>query len=606
MLRQGDWVKIKYGEHAGSYGKIAAVNKDASYHVLPYNKENEPSAMVCLEESGVELLEPLLLDRDALIDLARARKVYRDYATQVFPMFNIKAEDHYALSSDDIVEALQNINKNADCLNGFKEWFWMLQNVFYENLEIEPRYEGIFFSDAPENDDELFATIYCLTERLYWKLEERFVNREDTEKYIVKFENEPNWNDDFLFGVGLEETAYKAVCEDIFSRVRMYHYNMERPREEWMYSPSQKRHIIGKYETDDEILCAPAEEKALYRKCLLDLAALNDTQALKTLAWGYYEGRSVFKQSFRQAEKYLLKLYAKNGDPFAANSLGYIYYYGRTNKGEPNYEKAFHYFSYGALAGLDESIYKCGEMLIYGKGTMRNLDTGMNLIIDGYKDSLQRFSDGEFDNKFADYALRMGNICRENLILGMGPRDAYKFYLEAEFAIKKRMEVGSFFGDEIVAENIRKAIEKMRQDYKPDLNRCVLKADFPIYISHIFEDRFPIRVTIAKEGSHYYLRMGRFRLIPGDEPKILVTFPELSYVDLLSELKFRLEDVGVVKIPEKGSTFLADGFTKNENTKALEFYSNGECIAAIEAKWFVIDVTKEKMLAKLEANKFLK
>ena len=87
--------------------------------------------------------------------------------------------------------------------------------------------------------------------------------------------------------------------------------------------------------------------------------------------------------------------------------------------------------------------------------------------------------------------------------------------------------------------------------------------------------------------------MGRFRLIPGDEPKILVTFPELSYVDLVSELKFRLEDTGVVKIPEGKEAFLADGFTRNEHTGALEFYFSGECIAAVEAKWFVIDVSKD-------------
>ena len=34
----------------------------------------------------------------------------------------------------------------------------------------------------------------------------------------------------------------------------------------------------------------------------------------------------------------------ENGDTFAANSLGYIYYYGRVNNGIPEYDKAYKYF----------------------------------------------------------------------------------------------------------------------------------------------------------------------------------------------------------------------------------------------------------------------
>ena len=156
-----------------------------------------------------------------------------------------------------------------------------------------------------------------------------------------------------------------------------------------------------------------------------------------------------------------------------------------------------------------------------------------------------------------------------------------------------------FFGDEEVSCQIREALSKIREEFHPDPDKTELKADFPIYISHIFEDRYPIKVTIRMEQGSYYLKMSRFRLIPGEEPKVLVTFPELSYVDLVTELKFRLEDVGVIKIPEKGETFLADGFTKNELTNALEFYSGGECIAAVEARWYVIDVAKEKKLKKM-------
>ena len=602
MFRQGDWVTIKYGEYQGSYGRISAVNVSRTYKVLPYNKEGEPGSVIDLDASVLELIEPLHVDREELKKLVTAEVMYRDIATHVFPIFNIQASEGYKLQAEDIVKALKNINSGSDPLGRFKEWFWLIQNIFYKDLDIEDRYREDVFSDAPETRDELFSTVFSLTESLYWKLEERFVSKEDTERYIVKFDEDSQWDDSLILGSGLEETAYKAVCEDIAARVRTFEYNRIRPREEWIYCASQKRHIINTYENEEDLKEASASDKALYRQCVQDLYELNDTQAMKILAWGYLEGSPVYRQSFRQAEKYLQKLYQKTGDPYAANALGCICYAGLTRKGEPDYDKAFRYFSYGSLAGIDESLYHCGDMLIHGQGTVKNIDTGMNLIVDGYKDTMYRFSEGEFDNRFADYAFRMGNICRENLILGMGARDAYKFYLEAGFAIEKRMKAGGFFRDDITAERIQKALQSIREEYQPDPDRNILRADFPIYISHIFEDRFPIRVTIGKDKAGHYLKMGRFRLIPGEEPKVLVTFPELSYVNLVSELVFRLEQVGVIKTPDSGETFLADGFTKNEHTNALEFYSAGDCIAAVEAKWFVIDVTKEKMLMKMNAG----
>ena len=602
MFRQGDWVTIKYGEYQGSYGKVSGIHRDGSAMVIPYSKDGEPGSMISLDGSGLELIEPLMVNREELIKLVTAQVMYRDIATHVFPIFNIRAEQEYPLQAEDIAQALRNINRSKDPLGRFKEWFWLIQNIFYQDLDIERRYKEDTFSDAPETEDELFSTIFSLTEKLYWKLEERFVSREDSEKYIVRFDDDSHWDDSLLGSTNLEETAYKAVCEDIAGRVRTFEYNRERPREEWIYCLSQKRHIINSYENDEELKQASPAAKALYRECVRDLAEKNDTQAMKILAWGYLEGSPVYRQSFRQAEKHLQKLYRETGDPFAANALGCICYEGLAGKGEPEYEKAFRYFSYGALAGIDESIYHAGDMLIHGHGTVKNIDTGMNLIVDGYKDTMYRFSEGEFDNRFADYALAMGNICREDLILGMGVRDAYKFYLEAGFAIKKRMKAGGFFRDDITADRIQKALHEIREEYKPDRDKSVLRADFPIYISHIFEDKFPIRVTLGKSRNGPFLKMGRFRLIPGEEPKFLVTFPELSYVSLVSELTFRLEQVGVMKTPDSGETFLADGFTKNDHTNALEFYSGGECIAAVEAKWFVIDVTKEKMLMKMNGE----
>jgi len=600
MFQQGDWVTIKYGEYSGSYGKVSARLKNGTYKILPYNKNNEPRDITDMDESGIALIEPMVFGLKELKEFALGKKLYRNIADRVFPPFNIRVTASYRMTADDIAYALTGINRMKDFLDAFKEWFWLIQNVLYDNLEIDGRYDEKVFSDMPETDDELFSTIYGLTEKLYWRLEERFAGKEESEKFIIKFDGENGWNDDFIFETSIEETAYKAVCDDIISRVGSYKYNKVRAKDEWILSPSQKRHIISSYEDDEALKKAGSEEKKIYKKSVRELSLQGDTQALKILAWGYFEGSGICRQSFRQAEKYLKLLYNKTGDPYAANALGYIYYHGYGMKDGPDPENAFKYYTYAAIAGVDEALYMTGDMLIHGKGTVRNIDVGINLIVDGYKESLIRFSEGEYMGRFADYALRMGNICRENIILGMGSRDAYKFYLEAKFSIQKRMSLGGLVGDTDVAAEIDEGIRAIKETYRPDIAKSILKADFPIYISHFFEDRFPVKIAIRKEGRSYYLKMSRFRIIPGDESKVLVAFPELSYVDLVSELSFRLEDVGVVKVPDAGPVFLADGFTKNEHTGALEFYANGDCVAAVEAKWFVIDVTKEKMLKKMD------
>lgn len=607
VFAQGDWVTFKYGEFIGKYGKVVKAESDGSVLAIPYNvPEDEQSAKV-FQPDNLEIIEPYVFSEDELKTLVRAEKFYRDYAENVFPAFNVKAEKDYYLSAFDIAQAIKNINENDDKLELFKEWFWLIINVFYDNLHIEERFKEEYFSDAPANEDELFSTVYDLTDKLYWRLEERFSLREESEKYIVKFKDEINWGRRREVGNELEISAYDTVCEDIISRVETFEKNKNLPEGEHIYSLSEKRHIINQYETDEDLRKLTPEERRQYKEFVTDLYHAGDTQAIKILAWGHYEGDSVFEQNWYLAERFLKELLQKTGDPFAANSLGYIYYYGRTGYGVPDYERAFSNFMFGALSGIDESIYKCGDMLIAGLGTTKNIDMGMNLIVEGYRDALERFCEGEYDCKFADFALRMGNICRDGLVYEMGIRDAYKFYLEAQYAIKKRRKLYYFYGDGAVEKRIENEIYRIQQEYELDLERDTLRVDYPIFINLLFEDRYPIKVTITADEERHRgtLRLQRFRL--GGElieqgvfaedsevsklvtpPSILAAYPELSWAELTTELFYELENLSVVKKPEKIGYFLCDGFRRNERTGALEFYAGGEIVAAIDTEWFVI------------------
>lgn len=605
-----DWVTILYGEYKGEYGKVSMHDKDGRYGVIPYNKGNEPGTLILLEPESMERIKPYVLTEAALKKFLRGEKLYSDIAKDVFPPFNIKAKVPYELKAEDISQALTNINKSEDCLEKFKEWFWVIMNIFYEDLNIENRVREDFMSDAPENDDEIFAVAYGMAERLYWGLEERFSYKEEEEKYTVNFDHTVNWERHNSEETALEKNAYRTVCDDIISRVDSYVHNKDLPKEEWIYSSYQKKHIISGYESDDSLEDATDEALKLYRKFVRDLEEEGDIQALKVLAWGYYDGNEAFLQNWYLAEKYLLKLYLKSGDPYAANSLGYIYYYGRTNNGIPDYKKAFQYYCVGALAGIDESIYKAGDMLIYGRGIPKNIDMGLNMLIEGYRDSLARFCDGDFECKFADYALRMGNVCRDNLVYNMSSRDAYKFYLEAELAIKKRREKIHYIGDGTVEIRIKNELKRIRESTDIDPDAKELKADFPIYINQIYEDRFPVKVTLkikkgAKTGT---LKIERYRfgneigrLFTGEQDfehifhvtQTLLSFPELSWAELTSEITYHLEGVVVAQKSEKGTFFFSDGFRRNENTNALEFFYQGELVSAVEARWYVIK-KKEK------------
>ena len=602
-----EWVKILYGEYEGCYAKVSLLDKEGRYGVIPYNKEDEPQALILLEPESLERIKPFAFSETELKKFLRGEKFYSEYEKKVFPPFNIKTSAKYALTAMDIRQALININRSDDCLEIFKQWFWVIINIFYEDLDIESRRKEDFMTDVPETDDEIFAVAYGMTERLYWGLEERFSSREEEEKYIVSFDDPTDWDKDLSDKSAVERSAYRAVCDDVISRVESYMHNYGLPKDQWVYSSSQKKHIISAYENDESLEGASDEAIELYRRFVMDLEKEGDVQALRALAWGYYEGNEAFMQNFFLSESYLLKLFLKTGDPFAANSLGYIYYYGRTNHGIPDYKKAFQYFSFGALAGIDESIYKTADMLIYGNGIPRNIDMGLNMIIDGYKDAMIRFCDGEYDCKFADYALRMGNVCRDRLVYNMSLRDAYKFYLEAEFAIAKRREVVNYIGDGTVELRIKNELRRIRQALELEPERKELKADFPVYINQLYEDRFPVRVTLkvrkgSKKGS---LKIERYRFgneikdfFDDDEdpeirdifavPKTLLSFPELSWVTLTSQMTYYLEEIVVAQKSESGRSFFSDGFRRNENTNALEFYSQGELVGAVEAKWYVI------------------
>ena len=203
-----------------------------------------------------------------------------------------------------------------------------------------------------------------------------------------------------------------------------------------------------------------------------DFKTALDTLCEKKVPWAFqkrgyckYCGTEIYPNDWYGAERDLKTFYEMTGDAFAANSLGYIYYYGRTNNKKPQYKKAFQYFSVGHIAGgIYESTYKLGDMFRAGKGVAADIRTAIRLYLTVYSDTQEQYKNGHYDCKHADICLRIGSCFLYGDGLMKDVDEAYKYLCEAEEAIYKRMEVCNSYGDQTVLEKIQDALREARSE----------------------------------------------------------------------------------------------------------------------------------------------
>lgn len=101
------------------------------------------------------------------------------------------------------------------------------------------------------------------------------------------------------------------------------------------------------YDSDDIDGQSEATKK-LFKECLDYCCDVKkDPKAIQRRGYCYYCGTKIYPNDWYKARDSFIDYYQMTGDASAANTLGYIYYYGRCNGGVPEYEKAFKYFSIG-------------------------------------------------------------------------------------------------------------------------------------------------------------------------------------------------------------------------------------------------------------------
>ena len=201
------------------------------------------------------------------------------------------------------------------------------------------------------------------------------------------------------------------------------------------------------------------DQRKAYVRFLNEMCDKGDTWALEHKAYAYYGGNRIVPCDWKIAEQALLKL-ERSGDTYAANSLGYIYYSNRL--GEPDYNKAFLYFSKAAKAGIVEARYKLADLYRKGHGTVKNPEKAFKMLKQVYDEQLASIQNRHFGCKYADVALRMGYCHEEGSGCQQDCHKAHEYFLRAKYAIDMRILKSKGFGDDVVKRNIEDALERIK------------------------------------------------------------------------------------------------------------------------------------------------
>lgn len=289
----------------------------------------------------------------------------------------------------------------------------------------------------------------------------------------------------------------------------------------------EARRIIEKFNRNDNP--TPNDEFAFIEACNFIIETENDAQIMANLGGLYYE-----KQKYDLAEKYYLMADAA-GDKWAADGLGFIYYYGRT--GERDYKKAFHYFSVSKGNGNLEAAMKIADMYHNGYGVTKDDEKYKTLLLEIYekiKDTNQLFEPyPEVAHRLADIFINEGH-----------GKDAIEMLLKGKSFIEQRIRYSPFWGNFIVCRRtitlLYKVIEFDEYNFnffdlfyvlaKP--NKVKLTYHGKQYIIESFFDEGEMRV---KCDNKYYKSIENFLIVAtfDDKHTYVIEYEDMYFLEII-------------------------------------------------------------------------
>ncbi|MDD7281926.1 tetratricopeptide repeat protein [Floccifex sp.] len=498
--------------------------------------------------NGWEKVEEVRLDREQLISIARHMNDIKDYIPDAsFGRFT--SEYVYDFTLEDLLIACKNLQ---NCNPGeIIEWCIVVCDELYENLlsnlgeDQEFTYEGI-----PTENEFLYNMISNI---LDWYSSDTGNIGEIIRNNIKNIESHLNGN----------------------------------------YSDYEKRSYISYWNHNK---CSIDEEhKKLYKQFVDEYCEQNDKDMLELKAYACYgNGNGIYEQDWQESMSCLLKLMDMECDPYIANTLGYMYYYGRCNNGIPEYDKAFYYFSIGSAGYVYESRYKLADMFLNGYGVKQNRRLALHMYNELYNETIKNILTEEYDSRFADVAFRLGSYMEKDQDYDY--RLALDFYLQARFALRKRMEEVDQYGDYSIATSLDHSIDRMidkincqkkHKSYQTDLIGQLVNTDYSkgyFYEAKVISsnDKTLLKIKIVQRD--------------GEHMNLLVTIPEMHYCDVLDEITLELKNINELSVELKEDTFIFDEINFNS------FYLYGNYLGEIDAQFVFTNPHQEQTYTFVEVS----
>lgn len=327
---------------------------------------------------------------------------------------------------------------------------------------------------------------------------------------------------------------------------------------------------------DDRLESEDEDTRAKYKEYVEALCSINNIQGLRTKAYACYgKGNVVYPTYWKASEECLLKLVELDNDPWACNSLGYIYYYGRTTDSIPDYDKAFKYFSVAALYGIYEAIYKIADLCLKGKGVpMKCIHGAENIINWLYNEVKPGFLDGDFNGQFADVASRMGRIyLAKAKDSDEETDDAYFYFLEALCALNLRKPF-NHYGDSSVLAGIQNGLNEAKENVsfkdKSDKEKEMLALSLLFYA---LSNRDIFKVKIKKNGKDATISISEIGWNGND--KVFAVLPTIDFCEFTNKFKVKVSGISKIKKKYFKEYFYADEIRIENDAIVIENNSNG-------------------------------
>ena len=472
------------------------------------------------EKSKAERLKPVYIGRDEYRRLVR-------YETTIYGTDNDNApeniinKDGYVPTLDDLCYVLKKIVQDKKSPNAVKrEWLVYFLGAFHVNENVP---EDNFFYN--------YSTV------------------------LVKAKSD-------LVGWAYS-TKEIDICA-IIDSIEEYQKNRNLPVFERQYPEDVKINLLRRLDDNDSLNAVDETTVKLYKEFAQELCKKGNRDGLLAVGYGCYGGNRAFPCDWKKAEECMLKLFETVDEmparAYYANTLGYIYYYGRCNNGIPEYEKAYKYFSYAAFNRLIEAEYKIADMYQNGYGVQKCLNTAKDIVKCLYNTLLYKIKDGRVGSDFADVALRMSRFCAGDCFDENWDYYALlKYCYQAEFAIRLRRKEFNYYGDDAVQKNIFAALEsaKSRSEFKPETKiTCDIKEFFNSFIS----GELPLDIKPQKMAyGKYKLKISSHKKANSHSKRLFVTIPELDVCGFYDSITVML-----VSSPIDGSDIPDEPFTIDE------------------------------------------